>query len=312
MDIQLEWTSHPNNPLIKPAFPEWLLGDPAVLQAEDSPDGHWHLFANTVLWVYHYTSPDGIRWKRRDRVCHGMRPFLYREGGGFFLFYEMHYLPTRSVIMARGSADLYHWGPARKVLSAERSWEREVTRTVSCPCIVRAGDTYRLYYSAGSVFLRDLGFCEPLYIGCAEADSLLGPYRKRPEPLLGPEQGHPYRNRGAGAIKVYRDADEDRWVGFNNGIYGDESGRSRSAISILTSEDGFGWHEPLPEPVIKPTHGWKEALVYQLSLVTRPNGEIWLYYNARDGWRFGRERIGLEIGRPSEASGQALSRATVR
>ena len=304
MDLDLEWTSHPNNPLIQPVFPGWLLGDPVVLPAEDAPDGVWHMFLNTVLWVYHYTSPDGIRWRRGERVCRGMRPFLYQEGRGFFLLYEVYYTPRRSVMMARASADLRNWGAPVRILTPELDWEKVVTRTVSCPCLVRDAGAYRLYYSAGSVFLRDLGFCEPLYIGCAESDSLWGPYRKRPEPLIGPEPGHPYRNRGAGAIKVYRDEANRRWVGFNNGIYRDEQSRSRSAVLIVTSEDGLEWKEPFAEPVLRPTQGWKRALVYQLSMVKRPGGEVWLYYNARDGWRFGKERVGLEIGRPRRAAGR--------
>ena len=172
---------------------------------------------------------------------------------------------------------------------------------MSCPCVARDGDKFRLYYSTGQVFLKDLGFPEPRYIGFAESDDLLGPYIKNPEPLFGPEPDHPYRNRGAGAIKVYRDEEKNRWVGFNNGIYTDEQNRSRSAIMVLTSTDGVSWTERFPDPIIGPDMGWKRALVYQLDAVPRPDGSLWVYYNSRDGWRFGRERIGLEIGRPGKA-----------
>ncbi len=299
MDIDLEWTPHPENPLIKPVFPGWLLGDPVVLPPEEGPDGQWHMFSNSVLWVFQYTSPDGIRWKRSQRICHGMRAFVFQENGTFFLFYEMHSSPRRSVIMVRSSPDLKRWSKPTKVLVPEFGWETVVTRTVSCPCVVKAGDRYRMYYSAASVFLRDLGFCEPLHIGFAESDSLLGPYEKRPDPILSPRDGHPFRSLGAGAIKVYADPDNQRWVGFNNGIYRDERNRTRSAVMILTSRDGVVWEEAFPEPVIRPGEGWKKALVYQLDIVQREGGEVWLYYNARDGWRFGVERIGLEIGRPA-------------
>ena len=299
MDINLEWTSHPENPLIRPAFPAWLIGDPVVLPPEESPDGMWHMFTNSVLWVYRYTSPDGIRWKRVQRICHGMRAFVFKENGEFFLFYERHASPRRSVIMVRRSRELTKWSGPQEVLAPELSWETPVTRTVSCPCVVRAGDRYRMYYSAASVFLKDLGFCEPLHIGIAESDSLLGPWEKMTEPILSPSGGHPFRSLGAGAIKVYADPENKRWVGFNNGIYRDEQNRTRSAIMVLTSGDGVAWDEAFPEPVIRPGEGWKKALVYQLCIVKRENGEVWLYCNARDGWRFGVERIGLEIGRPS-------------
>jgi len=298
MDIHLEWTPHPASPLIRPVFPGWLIGDPVVLTPGESPDGAWHLFSNSVLWIHHYTGPDGIRWKRLGRVCHGMRAFVFRENGTYFLFYERHASPRRSVLMVRYSRDLAAWSRPVKVLVPEFSWETAVTRTVSCPCVVKAGGRYRMYYSAASVFLKDLGFCEPLHIGVAESDALLGPYVKRLEPILSPQGGHPFRSLGAGAVKVYADPENDRWVGFNNGIYRDEQGRTRSAILVLTSRDGLAWDEPFPEPIIRPGEGWKRALVYQLCMVPRPGGEVWLYYNARDGWRFGVERIGLEIGRP--------------
>ena len=299
MDIHLEWRPHPASPLIRPVFPGWLIGDPVVLPPEATPDGAWHLFSNSVLWVHHYTGPDGIRWKRLGRVCRGMRAFVFRTDEDYVLFYERHRSPWRSVIMARRSRDLLQWSRPTTVLVPEYPWEAVVTRTVSCPCVVHAGGRYRMYYSAASVFLKDLGFCEPLHIGVAESDAVLGPYEKRGEPLLSPSAGHPFRSLGAGALKVYEDPENARWVGFNNGIYRDERGRTRSAILLLTSQDGLAWEEPLPEPIIRPGQGWKRALVYQLCVVPRPGGEVRLYYNARDGWRFGVERIGLEIGHPS-------------
>ena len=80
---------------------------------------------------------------------------------------------------------------------------------------------------------------------------------------------------------MYEDPENARWVGFNNGIYRDEQGRTRSAILLLTSQDGLAWEEPFPDPIIRPGQGWKRALVYQLCVVPRPGGEVRLYYNAR-------------------------------
>lgn len=299
MNIDLEWTTHLDNPLISPVWPEWLVGDPWVIPPEKAPDGKWHMFLNTILWVWHYTSSDGVAWRRRHRVCHGMRAFVFEENGEFFLFYERHLTLKRSDIMVRRSRDLFKWSMARKILSPATEWETEGPKTMACPCIVKHEGKYRLYYSTNEVFLKDLGFPEPKYIGLAESDRLLGPYEKRPEPVLGPRDGHPYRNLGAGAMKVYRDEEHVRWLAFNNGIYADEAGRSRSSIMILESADGIDWKEALPEPIISPEgDGWRKALVYQLCAVERPGGELWIYYNCRDGWRVGTERIGLEIGRP--------------
>ena len=74
-------------------------------------------------------------------------------------------------------------------------------------------------------------------------------------------------------------------------IYRDENGRSRSAISLMVSEDGIKWIDFPFNPIISPKDGWKKALVYQLDMVDY-NGRKIIYYNARDGWREGKERIG--------------------
>lgn len=134
---------------------------------------------------------------------------------------------------------------------------------------------------------------EPRFIGMAESDSIEGPYRKRPEPILRPSAGDPYCNLGAGAMKVY--AEGDGFVGFQNGIYRDAEGRSRSAIRVLDSGDGISWRSLDPKPILAPeASGWKRGLVYQLDVV-RFRDEYRLYYNARDGWRRAKERIGVAI-----------------
>lgn len=71
----------------------------------------------------------------------------------------------------------------------------------------------------------------------------------------------------------------------------DKEGKSRSAISLLVSKDGINWIDAPFNPVIYPTTGWKKALVYQLDVVWYKDKVI-IYYNARDGWREGIERIG--------------------
>jgi len=107
----------------------------------------------------------------------------------------------------------------------------------------------------------------------------------------------PYRNFGAGAIKVYRW--DGIYIGFNNGIYIDHEGRSRSAICLMASEDGVKWEDAPFNPIIPPTDGWKRAFVYQLDakFIEEKDGtrKIMLYYNARDDWKGGVERIGCSV-----------------
>jgi hypothetical protein len=289
------WVDHPDNPLIEPPRPEFLLGDPSVVLPADSPEGDWHLFANTLLGIQHYISRDGIVWARQRKVGPGFRANVLKEGGLFHMFYEQFSVPQfRSHVALRTSPDLWRWREPVKVLEPSLPWEQgRLSRNVGNPCVVATGDGYRLYYSAGVVFHRDLGFCEPRHVGVAQAVDLSGPYEKKAEPMIPMDPSDPFRSRGAGAIKVMRDESRGLYYGFNNGIYRDARGRTRSAILLLSSADGLAWEQVYPEPVVAPEDdGWKRALVYQLD-VKRVGDEMWMYYNARSGWRFGRERIGL-------------------
>ena len=287
------WTDHPANPLIEPPRPEWLLGDPTVLPPDLSPDGRWHLFANTLRGIHHYGSDDGLAWAvLQRRLFPGMRAFLVR-GERYALVCERVVAPWRSYVALRRSDDLFHWSDETLLVEPSLPWEGRFFRNCSCPCLARIDGGWRLYYSAGMVFLRDCGFPEPKYIGVAESERIEGPYIKRPEPIIAPSAADPWRNLGAGSLKVYREG--DRWIGYNNGIYKDEHG-THSAIRLLTSPDGFGWTPAHDRPIVAPAPGWKHSHVYAMDVVERGD-ERWLYYNARDGWAVGSERIGLAIGK---------------
>lgn len=293
------WIDHSENPLIEPPFPEFIIADPTVALPTESPDGKWHLFANSLLGIHHYTSNDGIRWERERKMFGGLRPYLYKDFDIYYLLYEYYTLPPiRSCIALRFSTDLRKWSEPKIILEPSLPWEcrGNIVRTCGNPCLIRIkGGRFRLYYSANLVFLPQLGFCEPLHIGVAEASDIDGPYKKLEKPVLSPSKESPYRNLGAGAIKVIYDEESDTFYGFNNGIYKDLSGKTRSSIMLLSSKDGINWSEVYSEPIIFPEgSGWKKALVYQLD-VKKVGDEMWLWYNARSGWRFGKERIGLAI-----------------
>jgi len=215
----------------------------------------------------------------------------------FHLFYEKAASIRRSVVAKRSSTDLLSWSEPITVLEPQFAWEGKGLHTNGNPCLVRHGGRYRLYFSASWVFLPDCLFLEPLYIGVAEADTIEGPYIKRPEPLIGPSSDPAFRNMGAGSMKVLPPEDGGPWYAFNNGIYRDAGGRSRSEIHLLRSDDGYDWRVVSKEALLAPTdQGWKRALVYAMQVV-RYQGEWRMYYNARDGWFIGKERIGLAIGR---------------
>ena len=299
--LALEWREHEGNPLIAPPFPSPIIADPTFLPPDETPDGLWHLFAHSILGIHHFTSRDGLAWERLPgAVCRrSLRAFLFKRGGIYHLFYErfLRLFPFayRSRLEARTSRDLFSWSGPSVVLEPTLAWHREgCAGAVSNPCVVEEEGGFRLYYSAGLVYLRDCRFSEPKYVGVAFAREVTGPYEPAPQPVLQPSAGDAYANMGAGALKALRL--EDGYAGFQNGIYWDpDSARSRSAIRLVASGDGLEWEVLEREPVFKPGTGWKKAFVYALD-VRRAGDRFHLYFNARDGWLTGRENIGLALG----------------
>ncbi len=292
------WRDIPENPLIEPPggpSPGSVIGDPQVL-APGEYDEQWHMFAHAGRSIYHLTSPDGIHWDYAGTLpWDGCLVYLYREGSTWYMLYTKPDEEWNTVICLRESRDLREWSEEVVLLKPELTWELEgPRRQVRNPCLIRTEDgVYRLYYSAGTVWLEDCGYEEPKYVSFAEAEDIYGPYRKYGRPVLAPDPSVPYRSLGAGALKVFEW--EGEYVGFNNGLYRDNAGRSRSAICLLASLDGVSWVDAPFNPIIAPTKGWKRALVYQLDLVFGHLGAAVMYYNARDGWREGVERIGASV-----------------
>lgn len=287
-----KWRDLPQNPLISPPEGTSVVGDPQVLLPGEL-DEDWHMFITGEGHLYLYRSPDGIAWEReRTWEWRAATCFLLRRGAEWTLYYAAwgRREGVSTVLACRSSPDLKEWGDETILLAPETAWELEGPRKqVRNPCVVPLPDgRLRLYYCGGTVWLDDCGYEEPKYIGAAEADSPTGPFERLEGPILGPDS-KPYRNFGAGAIKVY--AQEDGYLGFENGMYRDDRGRSRSAISLLVSEDGLEWTDPPFNPILPPTTGWKEALVYQLDMVRLPD-RLRIYYNAREGWAGTREFIG--------------------
>jgi len=299
----LRFSEHPRNPLIRAPFPSPIIADPTFLPPDEGPDGSWHLFAHSLLGIHHFVSEDGIAWRRRERLWpNALRAFVMKAAADYLLFYEkcrlmLPILPGvawASRIEMRRSADLERWSEPTVVLEPTLPWHAEPGRgrAVGNPCVVPIGGGHRLYYSAGLVFLPDCGFCEPRFIGVAEAELLEGPYRPTAEPILGPEDD-PLARAGAGAMKVVHV--DDGFVGFQNAISWDAAERrSSSAIRLLESSDGIAWRALRAEPLLAPAPGWKASHVYALD-VRFVGGRPWIYFNARDHahWLRGREAIGL-------------------
>lgn len=288
-----------------------VLADPTFCFPGSSPDGLWHLFAHSVWGIQHYTSQDGIGWQGHGvSIWNAMRPYLYFENGTYYLFYEKYpplslalsWIKGRkwySEIAVQQSRDLKNWSGEQVLVSPSLPWHAaRGHRSVSNPCLVKTADKYYLYYSASLVYLPDCGFNEPDSIGLAEAPSILEPYTLQDHPVITVDKSNPWRNLSCGSIKVL--TCDDGFVGFENGIYWDETtNHSGSAIITLKSADGIIWKKLSDEPILKPSESWRRSHIYACDVRYHAGQNKWyMYYNARNDWPVnkGRENIGLLIG----------------
>lgn len=289
-----KWNDYAKNPILEATISGDWVADPTLVLSKDSPDGLWHMFCCGKTGIKHYTSTDGLLW---DYSCHvdaeGYSPYIFVENDAFYLFYQKGRLGHEVYIVCRVSRDLKNWEDPFIVLKGDLSWETGVKGEsyVRNPCIIRLFDKYLLYYSAGYTLLPDTGYDEPTFIGVATSTNITGPYIKSGTPIMKPDPLDPWRNMGAGAMKVY--CYGNMLLGFENGIYIGSDGHTHSALHLLISTDGFNWIDSPYNPILKPGFPeWKKAFVYQCD-VKRLNDVLYLYYNSRDGWREGVERIGL-------------------
>ncbi len=294
--LRLRWAEYSGNPIIEPRFPSPIIGDPTFLHPDQTPDGQWHLIAYSLMGIHAFVSRDGLSWERRELIDkRSIRPFILKHQDIFYLLSEkiIEVFPTpRSYIEIRQSRDLHEWSAPVPLLKPSLPWHFEGTRlgTVGNPCLtIDHEGNFLLYYSAGTVFLSDCWFWEPKYIGVAKSKDIMSGYVTQDAPVISPSYNDKYGSMGSGSIKVL--ALDDGFVGFQNGIYWDtEIGHSASAIRPITSYDGITWNIT-HAPILKPQAGWKKSHVYAFDF--KPVKNTWImYFNARDGWLFGKERIG--------------------
>lgn len=308
----IEWSDFSADYIIGHPLLSPVLADPTFCFPEDSPDNNWHLFAHSVWGIHHFISPDGVAWKDRGiAISNAMRPYLYFEGGTYYLIYEK-YRPLSLVlswikgrkwyseIAIMQSKDLKNWGTEVILIRPELDWQQsQGNRSVSNPCLVKSGSQYRLYFSASLVYIKDCGFNEPDSIGVATSGSICGPYAVADGPIITVNSQDLWCNLSCGSIKVLQC--DDGFVGFENGIYWDEQRQqSGSAIIVLQSADGLKWQRLIREPVLKPSSGWRRSHIYACDVKYSEKRSKWyLYYNARNDWQVskGQESIGLLTGK---------------
>lgn len=310
---EARWKDLPENPLIDPegyGLPELVIGDPQILTPVQF-DGQWHAFYHGFshddkgwhTWFFHSTSNDGLQWKEvsREEGEVGIQ-YLFCDGDKWIQYYTATTNAMKNsefkkkyntIIRARTTTDFVNWSEPVNLIAPELPKEREGSGIEARnPCVIQLPDgRYRMYYSAGMVFLNDAGYGEPKYIFCAESDNALGPFVKREEPVLAPDTNLPFRNYGCGGFKAF--GYKDGYLAFYNPIYIDDEGKSRSEIRMLASKDGLEWKDAECNPIVKPEPNipWRSAIIYQLDVVYWENSLL-MYFNAREGWRGGAERIG--------------------
>jgi hypothetical protein len=145
--------------------------------------------------------------------------------------------PILAAPLAPGGLSLV--APPHELFRADAPWEN---RIVEAPALLRRGGAFYLLYSAGHCCGRHCNYAT----GVARAPALLGPWEKRPEPIL--TGGAPIRCPGH--VGVARGPADEPVLAYHAYVRGDPSNRQ-----LLTAPIGFdaaGWprveRERSPDP----------------------------------------------------------------
>lgn len=293
------FTPDPANPLLAPPWPDFILGDPSVLDPTETPDGRWHLFANTIFQgVLHYVATDGVAWERVDRLfgLGALRPYVFWTGDEYALYFEQYSSFSRSTIQVATSPDLATWSAPRTVLEPAEGFEVVGQQRVGNPFVTRDGELWRLYYSGGGILLEDSGVFEPYALGRATSTGPFGPWEREGAIELDVD-ARPRETLSWGSLKVLPGRGGGPMQGFANMLFRDGA-VTGSAIYAIESQDGLAWRGACAEAAIEPSGaGWDAAYVYGFDPV--PEGDrLLIYANARDGYAGGVERVGRYLSVP--------------
>eukprot|EP00490_Sorites_sp_Unknown_P029420 CAMPEP_0114681100 /NCGR_PEP_ID=MMETSP0191-20121206/54992_1 /TAXON_ID=126664 /ORGANISM="Sorites sp." /LENGTH=238 /DNA_ID=CAMNT_0001958949 /DNA_START=165 /DNA_END=881 /DNA_ORIENTATION=+ len=201
----------------------------------------------------------------------------------------------------------WQFGNFTKILEPQLAWEKFNEWRVGNAFVFynKVKGKYWLYYSASMIKLTDANVDEPMNLGLAEADSVMGPYtRVVTEPIQIPSGFSGLFIKGHGSLKLVKvpsaDLDEDG-VGVaicNRLTFNPATNQTGSTLSLLhTTDGGFSW-QPVIAQFIGPTlkeGSWKEAFCYAFDTVLDPNdaSSVLIYYNARNGWKDATEQVGV-------------------
>lgn len=305
--ISADFRISKQSPILKPFNGSFVAADPSLLTPDNCHDGKWHIFFHTTFGIFHFSSDDGVDFRKVQKIANrAMRPNINFIGGRYYLFFEktrplianalnlVNAVKWKSEIYVTESADLLNWSAPKPVITNTRAYENSSKgMSISNPFLLQENGINRLYYSCGLTYIKDCGFCEPTHISYAESKSIAEGYVSAENPLISPDRNDPYLNLCSGCLKVYKLS--DGYIGIQNGIY-EKEGKSHSAIILLTSADGlhFEFEKVLVEPSVVDGKDWMKQFVYASHLVRNGN-TLRLYFNARNTANpiTGRECIGF-------------------
>ena len=265
------------NPILKPTeLFEWLVADPTVITIGNEI----HMFANEVFHgILHFTANPAspTNFTKQDTIIPfpgSVRPYAHLEEDTLYLFFEQYQLPLfrTSHIMLRkakvfidlsGHAVLDWEKSSITILVPELEWEKIGTQRVGNPFVFYSSlqFEYQMYYSASSIHLDDSNIDEPIYLGLARSNSLMGPWeRVTNDPIPVDETGLLGKEvLGIGSLKLVKskntNSNSTQFIALCNRITRDSSDYSTGS----TIYDSFA-----------------DSTDHLYFLV---------YYNGRDNWR---------------------------
>ena len=230
-------------------------------------------------------SKDGIHWSSPRVVLAPRsskegweddlnRPSVAYHDGLYHCWYTGQYKAGEadgtSHIFYAVSKDGAHFERVRNtpVLSAQDSWEK---RALMCPCIMRDGTQWRMWYSGGEQY-------EPNAIGYATSPDGINWIKHRGNPIFQADSNTAWEQHKTAACHVVKAGDKYAmfYIGFQNEDY--------AQIGIAFSDDGVhNWQRHPQNPIIAPTPGgWDGEACYKPFVLY--DGEKWtLWYNGRTG-----------------------------
>lgn len=305
---RLSWYPFSEDPVIGGRWNLRRVGEPAFLFPEESPDGRWHLFAQSLLGIEHFSSENGISWQTEKLVVYrGRTPSLFFDDGMWYLLYESRAnsfkrkfgsRKSRSEIKIIGSEDLMRFGEAVTLVEADALG----VDCLSSPQLLNVGGEYRLYYGVGERPIFGTRERATQSLAVAISSSALGPYIPYDdgEPIINSSADSKNQNLAVGQVRIV--ALEQGFVALESTYYWDEKRKKAvSALIQLQSSDGLSWSQSARNVLLStPETGWASSFLLSCDVRYKESEACWYCYFSANSYRYGlleRAAIGLLLGK---------------